>query len=66
MAGGELVFANVVDSRVYASQGADGPAGIYTVAIPGRALPFVTDPRTIDRLAQAGEVRFEEIYALVV
>lgn len=25
---------------------------------------FITDPRTIDRLANAGEVRFEDLYAL--
>jgi hypothetical protein len=41
MATGELVFANVVDARVYQDQGVDGPAGIYLVAVPGRALPFV-------------------------
>jgi hypothetical protein len=41
MAIGELVFANVVDRRVYEAQGADGPAGIYVVALPGRAFPFV-------------------------
>lgn len=28
------------------------------------AYPFITDPRTLDRLAQAGEVRFEELYVL--
>lgn len=27
------------------------------------ALPFVTDPRTLKRLAQVDEVRFESIYA---
>ena len=41
MATGDLVFANVVDSRVYQGQGADAPAGLYLVATPGRALPFV-------------------------
>ena len=41
MAAGELVFANVVDGRAYAAQGADAPAGVYLVAVPGRALPFV-------------------------
>src|SRR5438309_8357853 len=41
MAGGDLVFANVVDARSYGAQGADGPAGVYMVAVPGRALPFV-------------------------
>src|SRR5438105_11926147 len=41
MATGDLVFANVVDARSYQAQGADGPAGIYLVATPGRALPFV-------------------------
>src|SRR5437764_655847 len=38
---GDLVFANVVDRRVYQGQGADAPAGVYLVAQPGRALPFV-------------------------
>jgi len=41
MATGDLVFANAVDARVYQAQGADAPAGIYLVAIPGRTLPFV-------------------------
>src|SRR5437588_1894451 len=41
MSTGDLVFANVVDSRVYQGQGADGPSGVYVVATPGRALPFV-------------------------
>jgi len=41
MATGELVFANVLDVRAYRGQGADAPAGIYLVASPGRALPFV-------------------------
>src|SRR5438105_8001890 len=41
MATGDLVFANVVDARSYQDQGADGPAGVYLVASPGRALPFV-------------------------
>jgi hypothetical protein len=41
MASGDLVFANVVDARAYAAQGAEAPAGIYLVAVPGRALPFV-------------------------
>lgn len=38
-------------------------------AFRGRAVrtgkvgyPFITDPRTLERLAQAGEVRFEELY----
>ncbi len=37
---GELVFANVVDDRVLADQGQRGPAGIYLLGAPGRALPF--------------------------
>jgi hypothetical protein len=41
MATGDLVFATVVDSRVYQAQGADAPPGVYLVATPGRALPFV-------------------------
>jgi hypothetical protein len=41
MATGDLVFANVVDIRSYQAQGADAPAGVYVVATPGRALPFV-------------------------
>ena len=37
---GELVFANVVDDRVWAAQGERGPAGVYLLGSPGRALPF--------------------------
>ncbi len=38
---GELVFANLVDLRVYQAQGRAGAPGIYVVSLPGRALPFV-------------------------
>ena len=41
MATGDLVFATVVDARMYQAQGADAPPGVYLVATPGRALPFV-------------------------
>lgn len=37
---GELVFANVVDDRVWSDQRERGPAGIYLLGSPGRALPF--------------------------
>ncbi len=37
---GELVFANVVDDRVWSAQGERGPAGVYLLSSPGRALPF--------------------------
>jgi hypothetical protein len=37
---GELVFANVVDDRVWSAQGERGPAGVYLLGAPGRALPF--------------------------
>lgn len=38
---GELVFANVIDQRVLTTHGRrDGPAGIYLLGVPGRALPF--------------------------
>jgi hypothetical protein len=37
---GELVFANVVDDRVWASEGERGSTGIYLLGAPGRALPF--------------------------
>ncbi len=40
MAVGELVFANVLDQRVFETQGDDGPPGIYLLGVPGRALPF--------------------------
>lgn len=56
---GELVFANVVDQRVHDVQGDGGPAGIYLLGAPGRALPF-----TIYRAWKVGtgmvteEVRF--------
>jgi hypothetical protein len=38
---GELVYANLIDSRVYDAEGAEGPSGIYLVALPGRTFPFV-------------------------
>lgn len=37
---GELVFANVVDDRVWESEGEQGAPGIYLLGSPGRALPF--------------------------
>jgi hypothetical protein len=37
---GDLVFANVVDDRVWTADGERGAAGIYLLAAPGRALPF--------------------------
>jgi hypothetical protein len=37
---GELVFANVVDDRVWETQAERGPAGLYLLGSPGRALPF--------------------------
>ncbi|MFL5799568.1 MAG: hypothetical protein ACJ77A_16755 [Actinomycetota bacterium] len=37
---GELVFANVVDQRVFQVQGREGEPGIYVLTLPGRALPF--------------------------
>ena len=40
---GELVFANVVDDRVWESDPArGGPAGIYLLGSPGTALPFAS------------------------
>ncbi len=40
MAVGELVLANLVDQRLFAGQGDNGPTGIYVLGVPGRALPF--------------------------
>ncbi len=37
---GELVFANVVDQRVWETQAERGADGIYLLGCPGRALPF--------------------------
>jgi hypothetical protein len=37
---GELVFANVVDDRVWAADGERGATGVYLLGSPGRALPF--------------------------
>jgi hypothetical protein len=37
---GELVFANVVDDRVWETQAERGPAGLYLLGSPGQALPF--------------------------
>ena len=38
---GELVFANVVDKRVWDAEGDGAPAGIYLLGAKGTALPFV-------------------------
>jgi hypothetical protein len=37
---GELVFANVVDDRVWAAEAERGSTGVYLLGSPGRALPF--------------------------
>jgi hypothetical protein len=37
----ELVFANVLDRRIWESQGQGGQPLVYTISLPGRALPFV-------------------------
>jgi hypothetical protein len=36
----ELVYANVLDGRVYDAEGLGGQPLVYTYSIPGRALPF--------------------------
>ena len=41
MALGELVFGNVVDLRVFKTEGEQGLTGIYTLGTSGHALPFV-------------------------
>ncbi|MGH2710969.1 MAG: hypothetical protein ACRDH9_07180 [Actinomycetota bacterium] len=41
MAGAELVFANVVDRRLWESEGEGSVPLAYTIALPGRALPLV-------------------------
>jgi hypothetical protein len=38
---GELVFANLVDQRMYLAQGREAEPGIYVLNLPGRALPFM-------------------------
>lgn len=38
---GELVFANLVDRRVFEAQGETAPGGIYLTGLPSRTLPFV-------------------------
>jgi len=40
MSRGELVFANVIDQRVFDARGEHGPAGLYLLNVPGRALAF--------------------------
>jgi hypothetical protein len=37
----ELVFANVVDVRLWESEGQGATPLLYTISLPGRALPFV-------------------------
>lgn len=41
MAEAELVFANVVDRRMWESEGEGAIPLVYTIALPGRALPLV-------------------------
>ncbi|MGH2653012.1 MAG: hypothetical protein ACRDHV_01510 [Actinomycetota bacterium] len=36
----ELVFANVLDNRIFEAEGEGGQPLLYTISIPGRALPF--------------------------
>jgi hypothetical protein len=36
----ELVFANVLDNRLFESAGEGGQPLLYTISVPGRALPF--------------------------
>jgi hypothetical protein len=37
----ELVFANVLDTRVWESEGQGGQPLVYTISLPGRGLPFI-------------------------
>ncbi len=37
-----------------------------TIRVGKLSYPFVTDPRTLGRLANAGQVSFEDLYVLVV
>jgi len=37
----ELVYANVLDLRVYGAEGAGGPPVVYGFGVPGQPLPFV-------------------------
>jgi hypothetical protein len=41
VANAELVFANVVDRRLWESEGEGSVPLVYSIALPGRALPFV-------------------------
>lgn len=41
MANAELVFANVVDRRMWDSEGEAATPLVYAIALPGRALPLV-------------------------
>jgi len=38
---GDLIYANVLDRRLFDAQGENGSPGIYSTAIPGRPMPFV-------------------------
>jgi hypothetical protein len=40
MSRGELVFASVVDQRLWDAQGQAAPSGIYVLGVPGTALTF--------------------------
>jgi hypothetical protein len=37
----ELVFANVLDTRIWESEGQGGQPLVYSISLPGRALPFI-------------------------
>ncbi|MDQ3990854.1 MAG: hypothetical protein M3245_00890 [Actinomycetota bacterium] len=41
MPNAELVFANVLDRRYYEAEGEAGQPLVFTISLPGRALPFV-------------------------
>jgi hypothetical protein len=56
---GELVSANVVDQRIWATQAERGPAGIYLSGAPGRAHPFtVYRAWKVPKGLVAEEIRF--------
>jgi hypothetical protein len=43
-----------------------GPFTGRSFTAEGHRMPFITDPRTLDRLAHAGQVEFEDLYESTV
>lgn len=56
----ELVFANVLDARIFEADGEGGQPLLYTISVPGRVLPF-----TVIRYWKAPQGYMTEHFELV-